>query len=59
MIQFAFLWAFILLPLPLIIWLAQKNREPELSPIRTPLFASWQAMQAKEPADKPKMFSKK
>ncbi len=53
MIQFAFLWAFILLPLPLIIWLAQKNREPELSPIRTPLFESWQAMQAKESTDKP------
>lgn len=45
MIQFAFPWALILLPFPFIIWATSKNKQPPLSPIKTPLFSAWQAMQ--------------
>ncbi|TQV80277.1 vWA domain-containing protein [Aliikangiella coralliicola] len=45
MIQIAYPLVFLLIPLPLIIWLFTKSRQPQLSPIRTPLFAKWQAMQ--------------
>jgi len=45
MLQVAFPWVFTLLPLPIFIWLLNKNKQPNLSPIRTPMFASWQAMQ--------------
>ncbi len=45
MIQIAYPWVFTLLIIPPLIWLVSRNRQPQLSPIRTPLFASWQAMQ--------------
>ncbi|WP_444994225.1 vWA domain-containing protein [Aliikangiella sp. IMCC44359] len=46
MIQVAFPWFFLLAPLPLIIWFLRKPKQPQLSPIRTPLFDNWQTLQA-------------
>ena len=45
MIQIAYPLVFILVILPLVIWFFSKNKQSQLSPIRTPMFASWQAMQ--------------
>lgn len=44
MFEIAFPWAFLLLPLPLLIWFIQPHKQPDLSPIRTPLFDFWQTM---------------
>lgn len=45
MFEIAHPWALTLLPLPLLLWLFLKPKQPQLSPIRTPLFDSWQAIQ--------------
>jgi len=45
MLQIVYPLVFILMLVPLIIWLFNKNKQNQLSPIRTPMFASWQAMQ--------------
>jgi len=52
MIQMAFPWVLALIPVPLLIWAISKARQPQLSPIRTPLFNSWQAMQASHPSSR-------
>lgn len=58
MIQIAYPWVFALIPLPFIIWLLTKPRQPQLSPIRTPLFASWQAMQQGQHSTQNSLLSK-
>ncbi len=45
MLQIVYPLAFCLIPVPLVIWYFSKAKQPHLSPIRTPMFASWQAMQ--------------
>lgn len=45
MLQLAYPLVLALIPLPILIWLFKKPAQPQLSPIRTPLFESWQAMQ--------------
>ena len=46
MIQLLYPWVLILIPLPLLFWWLIKNRQPKVTPIRTPLFSAWQSMQA-------------
>lgn len=45
MISLLYPWVFIIVPLPLIIWFFQKPSNPQLSAIRTPMFAQWTAFQ--------------
>jgi Ca-activated chloride channel homolog len=45
MLQIAYPLVFVLTFIPLLIWFFSKNKQRQLSPIRTPMFASWQAMQ--------------
>ena len=45
MIELVYPWALAGLPLPLLIWLLRKPQQPRLTSIRTPLFASWNAIQ--------------
>ncbi|TQV71551.1 VWA domain-containing protein [Aliikangiella marina] len=46
MIQVAYPLVLALIILPLIVWVFSKRKQPEMSPIRTPLFNAWQSMQA-------------
>ncbi|MGX5202134.1 vWA domain-containing protein [Aliikangiella sp. IMCC44632] len=52
MIQVAFPWAFLLIPVPMIIWYLNRNKQPQVSPIRTPLFNNWQSLQASHHGEK-------
>lgn len=45
MFQLAYPAALLLIFIPIVIWLVRKNKQPEISPIRTPLFNAWQSMQ--------------
>ncbi len=56
MIQMASPWAFFLLPVPLLIWYLHRNRQPQLSPIRTPLFEHWQSIQAEHSSQNSNRF---
>lgn len=51
-------WALALLPLPLLVWLFVKPKQPQLSPIRTPLFDSWQAIQESHQASASSFLSR-
>ena len=58
MIEVAFPWALLLIPFPIVIWLFVKPKQPQLSPIRTPLFDSWQAMQANHASSRVSFFNR-
>ena len=58
MLQIAFPYALALVPLPLLIWLFIKPRQPQLSPIRTPLFARWQRLQQSQSTSSTDFLSK-
>jgi len=58
MIQVAYPAALLLIFLPLLIWLITKNKQPEISPIRTPLFNAWQSMQAKHSSSGASWFNR-
>jgi len=45
MIQFLYPWLLVALPLPLIIWLLRKPKQPQLAAIRTPMFSNWNKLQ--------------
>ena len=45
MIELLYPLFLIALPLPLIIWLLSKTKQPQLTAIRTPLFANWSSIQ--------------
>ena len=45
MIQFLYPWLLVLIPIPLIIWLIAKPKQPQLAAIRTPLFSNWNQLQ--------------
>jgi len=45
MIQFLYPWLLVGLPIPLIIWLIRKPKQPQLTAIRTPLFSNWNKLQ--------------
>ncbi len=48
MIQIVYPMILILIPLPIIIWLVSKAKQPKLASIRTPLFSNWNTMQEKQ-----------
>ena len=56
MIQVLYPLVFLLIPLPLLIWLFKRDNQPQLSPIRTPLFSNWQALQGKQSATRTGWF---
>ena len=58
MLQIAYPLVLALIPLPIFIWLFKKPAKVQLSPIRTPLFSSWQAMQESQNAKSPDWFNK-
>jgi len=44
MMQLLYPWLLIVIPLPLLIWLLLPNKQTQLSSIRTPLYANWNAI---------------
>jgi Ca-activated chloride channel family protein len=55
MIEFLFPWVLIASPLPLIIWLFSKAKQPQLAAIRTPLFSNWSHLQNKQSSSSSKL----
>ncbi|MCF6193123.1 MAG: VWA domain-containing protein, partial [Kangiellaceae bacterium] len=44
MMQLLYPWLLVMIPLPLLIWLLLPNKQAQLSSIRTPLYANWNAI---------------
>ncbi len=52
MMIFLYPWLFVVLPLPLVIWLFRKPEQAQISSIRTPLFSKWQDFSREQSAKK-------
>lgn len=48
MIQLLYPWLLLALPIPLLIWLLSKPKQPQLAAIRTPMFSNWNSIQQKQ-----------
>jgi len=59
MIQFLYPWLLVALPLPLIIWLLRKPKQPQLAAIRTPMFSNWNKLQQNQPSSNAKTWLQK
>ncbi|MBV1908497.1 MAG: VWA domain-containing protein [Kangiellaceae bacterium] len=58
MIELLYPWLLILIPLPLLIWLVIKPKQPRLTSIRTPLFTNWNAIQQNQSVSSTKLLFK-
>lgn len=59
MIQLLYPWLLLALPVPLIIWLLSKPKQPQLAAIRTPMFSNWNSIQQQQKSSNSRLIFQK